>query len=155
MTAGMPRDWIGSIYKVLSIATACLALPVLAVVIFFGVAAPIYGMAGSPLISLSLVAVAVFNLLGWPAWIRLTFVFWRRGTFGLQQENRLWWGLLILGITLSLPWTIHSMRELVQGRHLMLSAFMLAAEISSFYLIFLRQRKDPNDVEELEVTEAN
>lgn len=139
MTVVPPHDRAGSLYKGLSLVTAGLSLPIIAVTLVFG---GLLMAAGFPSWqSLWYLAMMALVLSGWLAWYRLTVAFWRHGGAGLQEVARAWWWLLQLAIVVSL-WFFFAevLSALRAGRANIIVYGVLTAQVSSLYLLYLRYR---------------
>ncbi len=139
MPSDLPHDWAGSLYKGLSLVTAGLSLPILAVTLVFGVL-PI-SAAFPSLLSLWFLAMVMVALSGWLAWYRLTLAFWRHGSAGLRDVSRIWWWLLQLAIAFSVYFFFAEVLSALRaGRANLIVYGVLTAQLSSLYLLYLRYR---------------
>lgn len=137
--SALRRDWAGSLYKGLSLVTAGLSLPIIAVTVVFGGLAMLAEFPSA----LSWWFLSLFCLVvsGWLAWYRLTVAFWRHGSPGLREVARAWWWLLQLAILASL-WFFFAevLSSLRAGRANIIVYGVLTAQLSSLYLLYLRYR---------------
>ena len=132
-------DWAGSLYKGLSVVVAVASVPIIVVMVMFGVlpaaAVPLSGN------ELRLLAVCGVALGGWLAWYYLTAVFWRHGSAGLQQTSRLWWLALLAAMVLSVWMLVPLLLSIVHTRTVnAVSVGMLAGPVAVSYLWYLRHR---------------
>ena len=139
MTAHRSFDWAGSLYKGLSVVTALLSLPIIAVTVVFGGLAMLAEFPSA--LSWWFLSVFCLVLSGWLAWFRLTLAFWQHGSDGLREASRAWWWLLQLAILASL-WFFFAgvLSALWAGRANIIVYGVFLAQLSSLYLLYLRYR---------------